>query len=928
MDSDVIAQSLQASMSGIPSEIKASEARLTQLETQSPGGLVMLLLEMVFRDSQALAVRQSASIYCKNLLKRRWLVSPEEGLGSESLPAGEKERIRALLVEATCGANAVALARAIQVQVNAIISFVADADFPKNWPSLLPSLVQTLNSSPSNELRLNALNVLCSVFRKYKKVSRSDEVLLELKYALPLFQETHLSLFKSVLPGLMGGPASAEVVGAAEQIGEIFYSLNVIDIPEFYQDNVGEWMGGFLSILTLPTKNLEKLKAAVCENLALYADKYQEVFEPFVGSSVKAVWELLVSLESSDEQLDLLVSGGIRFLSSAANTRWTNSPFEEQAALVQICEKLVLPNVQLRESDLELFLDNPDEYIRRDLQSADSDTRRRSAMDLVKSLSKFYQERTTAILVEYVHRLLAGSNTKSKDACIQLVTAIAAKGETRAGGVSLVNTSVDIQQFYSQHLLPELVAAPTSDENEKSVLVASCLKFLILFRTQLPRHLVSQSIQPVLALVRLENCKVVQCYAAHCGFLLLGLGGLPILPPQPTVDNILRIIMTTNEQNEYLMKLLFRLIVGADASLLTAALPKLMALVGNFSANPMSAVFTHYLFEATGVAVAGLKAPSAVIIQPLCQLLERNVTEYIPYAFQILALLLEAGPEAKKSEIFVHLYGILLNEDLWKNPSLVPGLTRIVSAYMTRADVYLEIILPTLPTLVHRFAMLLNSAKFEPLAFDLLNSVLCSFPNLPVEVLSAALIALLTKIHAKRTEKVVRQLAISLSVLVASSIELDTLIQVLEKVQPGLSIQVIKDLWMNTVAGMSIAAQSVKNRKVLAMALAKLLGNRNIATNEALLQATLQATQGLVCVNPEKQLDASTLPGLAPVAADEQHEFEVGYAKLSSTVNHARETDFYPSMPGDGISQLKQAIRALPIQVQQSAANLAQWAAH
>jgi len=35
--------------------------------------------------------------------------------------------------------------------------------------------------------------------------------------------------------------------------------------------------------------------------------------------------------------------------------------------LGSICEKIIVPNIQLRECDIELFEDNPEEYIRIDL---------------------------------------------------------------------------------------------------------------------------------------------------------------------------------------------------------------------------------------------------------------------------------------------------------------------------------------------------------------------------------------------------------------------------------------------------------------------------------------------------------------------------------------------------------------------------------
>ena len=46
---------------------------------------------------------------------------------------------------------------------------------------------------------------------------------------------------------------------------------------------------------------------------------------------------------------------------------------------------------------MELFEDNPEEYIRRDLEGSDVDTRRRAACDLVKGLSRFFEPQITTI---------------------------------------------------------------------------------------------------------------------------------------------------------------------------------------------------------------------------------------------------------------------------------------------------------------------------------------------------------------------------------------------------------------------------------------------------------------------------------------------------------------------------------------------------
>lgn len=54
------------------------------------------------------------------------------------------------------------------------------------------------------------------------------------------------------------------------------------------------------------------------------------------------------------------------------------------------------------ESDEELFEDNPEEYIRRDMEGSDVETRRRAACDLVKVLSVNFEEKIFQIFGQYV----------------------------------------------------------------------------------------------------------------------------------------------------------------------------------------------------------------------------------------------------------------------------------------------------------------------------------------------------------------------------------------------------------------------------------------------------------------------------------------------------------------------------------------------
>ena len=137
-----------------------------------------------------------------------------------------------------------------------------------------------------------------------------------------------------------------------------------------------------------------------------------------------------------------------------------------------------------RDADEELFEDNPEEYIRKDIEGSDLDTRRRSASDLVRGLCKFYEKDVTNIFSQYVSAMLQqyqqNKNWKSKDAAIYIVTSIAAKKSTSKHGTTDTNSLVNLDGFFKEQIAPDLIS---SNINEYPVLKADAVKYIITFRS-------------------------------------------------------------------------------------------------------------------------------------------------------------------------------------------------------------------------------------------------------------------------------------------------------------------------------------------------------------------------------------------------------------------------------------------------------------
>lgn len=64
----------------------------------------------------------------------------------------------------------------------------------------------------------------------------------------------------------------------------------------------------------------------------------------------------------------------------------------------QVCEHIVIPNIRLRDDMEEIFDMNWVEYIRRDTEGSDNDTRRRAATDLVKALTARFEAQVSCAI--------------------------------------------------------------------------------------------------------------------------------------------------------------------------------------------------------------------------------------------------------------------------------------------------------------------------------------------------------------------------------------------------------------------------------------------------------------------------------------------------------------------------------------------------
>jgi exportin-2 (importin alpha re-exporter) len=135
---------------------------------------------------------------------------------------------------------------------------------------------------------------------------------------------------------------------AIKLMSKIFYSLNAIDLPEYFEDHMNEWMTMFRKLLIFESNLpqligdedsdtaglLHKVQALICNNLNLYVGKYEEEFSPYYETFVKDIWTLLVKtpLEAKyDSVMYLLMLCELTFDS------WLQLQFKSLAVHALVC---------------------------------------------------------------------------------------------------------------------------------------------------------------------------------------------------------------------------------------------------------------------------------------------------------------------------------------------------------------------------------------------------------------------------------------------------------------------------------------------------------------------------------------------------------------------------------------------------------------
>ena len=720
-------------------------------------------------------------------------------------------------------------------------------------------------------------------------------------------------------------------------ICKTFMSLTSQELPDhFAEKNLEPWMTHFHTLLTTDNKLLETdseeepgalelVKAQICEIVAMFAQKYDEDFETYLQNFVQSIWTLLVTTDTKPKH-DLLVSGALEFLASVCERPTYKELFADESTLTSICEKVIVPNMYFRQADEELFEDNPEEYVRRDLEGSDVGTRRYSACNLVRGLCKFFEEQVIGIFSGYITLMLQqyrqdpAKNWKAKDAALYLIAAIAMRSKTTKHGITKTSDLVNIPDILQSQCITEL---QKPDLSSQPVLRADAIRFITTFRSILPKDLLVNCL-PLIAVHLKAPSHVVHTYAAHCIEKMLVLRDansrmvmqLPQLQPlfETIATNLLAVLkIQGSELNEYAMKCLLRSMSTMQEQLAPFSDTLLRELAGKLTAvsqNPSKPHFNHYLFESICCIIKNTCQTNAALAEkfentlfPIVEsILVRDVGEFLPYVFQMLSLLLEVRPSPVPAPYMV-IYPLLLTPTLWERQGNVPALVRLLQAFVQKAPdkVMAD---DKLTALLGVFQKLIASKSNDHEGFYLLGSLTEHLEPATLNPhLKNIFIVLFQRLQSSKTTKYIKGLLIFFS-LFAGRFGGPTLVDTIDSIQPQMFKMVVERLFLQDVQKVSGATE----RKICAIGITKLLTETPVMLVEPCAALWTPLLQALISL--------FELPEDDSVPADE-HFIEIedtpGYQTAFSQLLFAgvKERDPFESAVPNAKAHLAQCLHEL-----------------
>lgn len=476
-------------------------------------------------------------------------------------------------------------------------------------------------------------------------------------------------------------------------------------------------------------------------------------------------------------------------------------------------------------------------------------------------------------------------------------------------GVSKVNPSVNVLDFFQTQIIPEL----QETTGRRPVLQATALKFICTFRFQFSREQLAGLLP---AIIQHLSSKTVAVHTYACYTLdrmlvtteaMEGAGAkqykLQNTDLSPVLESMFNGLFSIVEnvgagENEYAMKCVTRTLATAAQDVVPVhefVIQKLTAVLAVVAKNPRQPQFNHYLFESIALLVRSVCSKDAssvartmepLLFPPFTAILTQDVAEFQPYVFQVLAQLLEYRTGGV-GEAYTNLFTPIISVCLWNDTGNVPALTRLLKAYIVKAT---ESVLPHLQGILGIYQKLMAIPASEEHGYAVIRCVMVHVPLENLEQHMATIFTImLTPLKIRETQRRLRLITNFFAMFVAR-LGPQMFFTCMDRVQQNLGATLLGTVWTRRLA--TIPASTAIEAKEQVLAATRLLCESPVL--EGNQQLWLQLFVGIASMLTSPMLSSvHDAEGSGEPAAPTKMVYDSTYSRLSFAFRP--EEDYFAS---------------------------------
>jgi hypothetical protein len=499
---------------------------------------------------------------------------------------------------------------------------------------------------------------------------------------------------------------------------EIFLDLHSLDSSEFATDpnNLSIAFNAFFSLLGTPAFNIKSglldypgsavdAVHRVCIKIVhLFASKYEEDFRALIDKAVNIVWVVLQSRDNTIRH-DGLMCVCLKFFADLASKSWYKNYFDQEK-LAGLVNNVIVRHVPAREDDIDAVTTD-DSYLERELISTANDevSKRGAVIRLVESLFRFYQAPVEILIHDQIIKFQAkyqsnpDANWGDAESAILLAIAMGSLSDSLSTPTSRVHVPMGMDTYVGGTIVP-LLNQYTTTSPPSPLLVISSMKALAIYRYLVPTEATLPMLKVLLHYISSDE-HIIASYSAYCLSTFIGPEGIVPLQVTDTIaDALIQALLNslnTHPENQYILAAIITTIGAAPlhvlpiASTLTTQMFQLLAQAMKSQTNQR---YVYLLFELLAIVmrlVIGHASPETKVntLEQLEGLLFPSFQQIISdpemvdlhtYVFTMMAMFLEehVGIPA----VYLTIWPMLLQSDVWKTSSNIPSLVRFISAFL------------------------------------------------------------------------------------------------------------------------------------------------------------------------------------------------------------------------------------------------------